>query len=155
MTRVHVVVEGQTEESFVRMEQVPTDSALLSVALLYETNPRSIKGRLTTATYLSAGVQAPLTLDDGFPSAERGTHRIVQEIQNSPISKLYGFSPHGTNYPVAFLSNQYEISGKEVRDHLRDWFREKVLSLKNSGITLEEWERRRPNDDFIFWPLEC
>lgn len=69
------------------------------------------------------------------------------------FSKLYGFSPHGTNYTIAFLSNQYEISGKEIRDHLRDWFREKLLSLKNSGITLEEWEQRRPNDDFFFWPL--
>ena len=52
MTRVHVVVEGQTEESFVNGAGTHGTAPFCRWALLYETNPRSIKGRLTTATYL-------------------------------------------------------------------------------------------------------
>jgi hypothetical protein len=70
------------------------------------------------------------------------------------FSGLYDMNPHGTNYTVAFLSRKYEVSQEEVRDLLIEWWKNRLIRLKNSGIGWEEWNQKQPNDDFFCYPPE-
>jgi serine/threonine protein kinase len=77
-----------------------------------------------------------------------------QRFESGFFAKLYEPSPHGMNFTIAFLSREYDIPGGEVRDLLKEWWQKKLLSLKNSGITLEEWDQKHPTADFFCWPQE-
>ncbi len=77
-----------------------------------------------------------------------------QRFEAGFFAKLYEPSPHGINFTIVSLSREYNITGREVRDLLREWWQKKLLSLSNSGITFKEWDQTHPNDDFFCWPQE-